>query len=350
MLGRVGFEAYGLNAMSVRAWLTHPQLVLVHWPDQIFWSDPPSWRLWLRICRVFGTLAMFRLRGARIVWLVHNLGPHDLAPKRARIWEYYTSVLARLASGSLTLAPSTGEVVLEAIPELRDRPQAFIWHPPYHWSSPVHAEEARRLLGYRDDETIFAHVGMLRPYKGLADFVRLFIARDLPDTRLVLAGEVPSEQHRAELAAFVAAFPAIDLHAGRLDAHTYNLYLEMADVFVAPYNRFLHSGAVVHALCRGCVVIAPDAPFIRDLAVAVGEEWIVRFTDHVGAETLREACARAVALRGCTPNLGALKPEANLDRLRHFIARLGIEPTASPDAAGAADRDGPARLRAARRR
>jgi beta-1,4-mannosyltransferase len=326
MLRREGWQDCGVHALSRSALVRLPDLVVIHWPDKIFWGDPPTWKFWLRLARVLSTLTLFRLCGTRVVWVVHNLNPHDVDPERRRVWKPYTSILARLASGWLTLAPATSEPVVEAFPGLRRRPRAFIWHPPYRWTSPVGAGEARRTLGYAADETIFAHVGVLRPYKGLSEFVRLFATHSPSRARLVLAGFIPSERYREELTASAAETASVTLRQGHLDGHTYNLYLQAADVFVAPYGAFLHSGAIVHALCRGCLVIAPDAPFTRDLARVVGEAWIIRVTGQPSPTTLAAACARAIQLRQHAPELEVLEPEANLDRLRGFLAVLGLRP------------------------
>jgi glycosyltransferase involved in cell wall biosynthesis len=234
----------------------------------------------------------------------------------------YTSGLARLANGWLTLSPSTGDEVTRALPALARRPSAFVWHPPYDWKSPVSRAAARATLSYGADEVILAHVGLLRSYKGLTEFIEVFAAGDLPDTRLLLAGEVPSPEYGAELTKLAAATDRVAFQCGRLDVHAYNLRLQAADIFVAPYWHFLHSGALVHALCRGCVVVAPDAPFTRDLVAAVGGQWLVLFAEKVTTDSIAEARARAIDNRNGKPDLTRLRPEANLSWLTSFVSSL----------------------------
>jgi len=154
MLCHTGTTAYEARPIAWRRWLERADLVAIHWPDEVFWSHPPAWRLTVRIARVWMKLAILRLRGARIVWFVHNLWPHELPPRYARAWTVYAGVLARLTSGWLTLSPSTGEVVARASPALARRPRAFVWHPPYDWTSPVSRAAARATLGYQPVDEI----------------------------------------------------------------------------------------------------------------------------------------------------------------------------------------------------
>lgn len=325
MLFHVGCTTPHISAMSMKAVRYSPDLIFIHWPDQIFWGSPNHWRLLLRAVRVIGTLTVFRVRGVRVVWIVHNLAPHDLSRGRAVFWKWYVRILAKLTSGWLTLSPSTSDEVTKMIPDLQRRPSSFIWHPPYQWNTPANGQQARATLGFQNDQLLFGHVGLLRPYKGLADFAELFAQHHRHNEHLVLAGMIKNEDYKKHLEKICLHNDSIDLRMGELEFHLYNLYLEALDIFIAPYHNFLHSGAMIHALSRGCIVLTRDSVFARDLERAVGSNWVIRFRGEMDSKVLRTARARVRQSGERTPNLAVLQPDANLGRLRDFLERLGVE-------------------------
>ena len=322
MLEGAGAVVEGGNPVRWRTALGRPDFFVIHWPDAIFWSRPHRLRLWFFIARVLTNLGLLRLRGTRLVWFVHNLEPHDLDRKHRLPWKVYSHLLARLIHGWVTLAPSTGASVSATWHVLARKPQTYVWHPPYAWPTAVSREQARQGLGHHDDAVVFAHVGLLRRYKNLEKLVDAFAAADLPDANLTLAGAPTSDVYADRLADLVKQHHGVELSLGELSSHDYNVHLEGADVFVAPYSRFLHSGTLVHALCRGCVIVAPDVAFTRDLASAAGEEWVVVYAPPLTQRILATAAARARMLRGRRPDLSALAFERNAETLHSFVNAL----------------------------
>ena len=118
----------------------------------------------------------------------------------------------------------------------------------------------------------------------------------------------------------------MDWRRGTLSPAAFDRTLLALDVFVAPYSRFLHSGALVHALSRGCVVVAPRAPFTAALADALGEDWVILYAYAVTAEILERARQSVCRLRGTFPDLSSFKPERNLNRLHALLQRIGAIP------------------------
>jgi glycosyltransferase involved in cell wall biosynthesis len=322
MLEGGGAVVHGANPVGWRTPFQRPDVFVIHWPDAIFWSRPHRLRLWFLIVRVLGNLALLRARGTRLVWFVHNLQPHDLDRKHRLPWRVYSRLLARLIHGWLTLAPSTGASASATWRVLACKPQSFVWHPPYTWPTPITREDARAALGCHDGAVIFAHVGLLRPYKNLEALIDAFDAAAIPGTRLTIAGAPVSTAYTQALDERVTACAGVELAVGGLSYHDYNVHLEGADVFVGPYSRFLHSGTLVHALCRGCVIVAPDVAFTRDLASAVGEEWVVTYAPRLTSRILATAAARARMLRGRRPDLSALAFERNAETLQTFVNAL----------------------------
>nr|WP_279611237.1 glycosyltransferase [Thermostichus vulcanus] len=262
-----------------------------------------------------------KLRGTRVLWFVHNLQPHDLHPEHHRAWGVYVSALLQLIDGWITLSPSTAGVVVERYPELSRKPQAFIWHPPYLISYSGNCEQARQELSLTSSALIYGHVGQLRPYKKLVPLAERFEQIAPPGSQLLIAG-LAKDGVDSALAKLSNTRDALDFRPGSLTSEEFERVLTALDVFIAPYGNFLHSGALIHALSCGCVVVAPRVPFTCDLVEAVGSDWVITYDGEISTLTLAKAAISARSLTGERPDLSALEPSANLERLANLLVNM----------------------------
>ena len=307
-------------------WITPLQradVYIIHWPDAIFWGKTSLKQLRFRIARILKNLALLKAHCTRILWFVHNLQPHDLSRERQRAWNVYARGLSRLVDGWLTLSPSTGALAISRYPALARKRHSFIWHPPYVDEYGGSRAQAREELGLSDEAMVFGHAGQLRPYKNLGSLAAQF-EEISPDGALLLLTGIAKDGTERELNALVGKVRGLDYREGRLLASEFDRALTAMDVFVAPYGRFLHSGALVHALSRGCVVVAPRAPFTEDLVREFGQKWVVLYDGEFDATVLSRAALAARRQDGQSPDLTVLDPAQNIDRLRAFLSGLGL--------------------------
>lgn len=323
MLAHLGLSVRHGNPTFWKPPLQKVDLFVIHWPDAIFWSSRSVAQLWLLILQVITNFVFLKLRGTRVLWFVHNLQPHDLQLERRRAWDVYVSALSQLIDGWITLSPSTAEVAVERYPELSRKPQSFIWHPPYFISYNGNCEQARQELGLASSALIYGHAGQLRPYKKLVPLAKRFEQIAPPGSKLLIAGLAKDGVNFA-LAELSNTVAALDFRPGSLTSEDFERVLTALDVFIAPYGSFLHSGALIHALSCGCVVVAPRVPFTSDLAETVGSDWVIVYNGEISAVTLAKAAARARSLAGEKPDLSTLEPSANLERLAEFLASMKL--------------------------
>jgi hypothetical protein len=186
----------------------------------------------------------------------------------------------------------------------------------------VEKAAARRELGLSTTDTLFAHVGMVRRYKAIESAVSGFARWNVRGTKFFICGELSDETYGNELADQIRDIAAAEVLFGRLTYDHFEAWLDAIDVFVAPYARTLHSGAVVHALCRGCVVLARRHVFMKDLQEAIGADWIVLYDDAPESSDFEQAREYAVSHGDRLPNLTALEPANNSARLDAFLRTL----------------------------
>ncbi|WP_419815357.1 glycosyltransferase [Glacieibacterium sp.] len=264
-------EAAGCEVVDVedpRSLQTRIDVLHIHWPEQIFWKGGGAARLTYRTVSVLRALARLRRSGVRLVWMVHNLRPHDESGARRPLWAYLSRRLARMVDGFMTLSPATVPVVRAAFPALAGKPFADAWHPAY---TDIPAVEAP----VRDPAAIrYAFLGQVRPYKGVEELVTAFAANADPRHRLVIAGDAAPPEFAQRIAALGARDDRIDVELRRLSDAEMATAAAAADIIVLPFNNYLHSGSMLYALSCGRPVLTPSTAFAEGLAKVVGADWV----------------------------------------------------------------------------
>ena len=274
----------------------------IHWPENIFWRGGNALRLTVRTVRLLAVLERLRRSGTRLVWMVHNLQPHDLSGARARLWPLLAWWLAKSVDAVMTLSPATLPIVVAAMPRLGGKPSASPWHPPYADIRPAGDRASyRAVLDLPPAAKVFVFLGQLRPYKGVEELIAAFRASADPDYRLVIAGKPDTPGYGATIERLAAGDDRIRVQLGRLDDLAMAELATAADFIALPFRDYLHSGSIIYALSIGRPVITPVAPFADALGEAVGADWVQTYQGSLTPGALKAA----VQMPG-EPDLAAL--------------------------------------------
>jgi beta-1,4-mannosyltransferase len=295
-------------------------VILLHWAERVFWESSERLMLLRKTWRL-PTLLDRRAPGARVVWLVHNIEPHDMRPLQRLVWPFYTRRLVGQVDAVLTLSPGTLAPVLAAYPGLAGKPAAFVRHPAYPDAAlgPDARAALRRARGWSEAERVLGCCGQIRDYKGLDQLAAAFLETDDPRLRLLIAGR----PHRADALVTrlqaAASDPRVTLELGDLSDTAFREALACCDVVVAPFRRYLHSGSLVHALSADRPVLTPATPFSESLRDELGPDWVRLYTGTLTAGILGEAAA----VRPAAPApMAAFTPEAVGTELADWLRRL----------------------------
>lgn len=321
-----GLQADGLEVVSLPDPAAFAEaevdILILHWLERLFWTARSDLDLFRRVARFVRALQSVPEQ-TRIVWLVHNLAPHERRPLHQWMWRRLLPVVTRRADAVLTLSPGTVEQVRRAIPGLSGCPALGCWHPAYKVSSEVSSDEIRRRLGVPEGDRVIGYVGNLRPYKGLDGIIEVFSQLRDPDLHLLLAGDAAAGDREA-LQAMAAADSRIMIEVRRLDTAEYDAHLKASDLIVAPFRNYLHSGSMIHALSAGRPLLTPDTPFARDLAGAVGYGWVTTYDGPLTVETLRVALDRVP--QGGAPDLTVFQPDCVGREVAAFLREVSAAP------------------------
>ncbi len=219
-------------------------------------------------------LALFRARGGKLFWTVHNIIGHE-CPNPARE-KKMRRLIATFAHGMHFHSQSAvGLVEKEYRKKLQ--PKAIIAaHASYaedYLPDAARADTLATSLDLRDDNFTFLFFGNIRRYKGLDLLLEAFRTLQGSHYRLLIAGgPVPglsvewleeAAQQDSRLRLRVGFIPDADVAA----------IFAISDALVAPYAKTLTSGVVSLGLTFGLPMVLPEAAKVYDIPGVQGAEY-----------------------------------------------------------------------------
>jgi beta-1,4-mannosyltransferase len=238
----------------------------IHWPS-FFYNKPEPRRCFTRFALFSFFLALARWRGARLIWTIHNLYPHErcVIPQLDTVTRW---LLVKLGALFFIHGSSAEADVLREFPAVAGR-TALIEHG--HWigyyPNTIASCAARSRLGLRDNEFVFLFIGSCNPYKNLEGLIRAF--EQLPgNPTLIISGKFQDAVYEAKIkAAIESSASHIIMHSGFIPDEDMQIYLRACNVVVIPYSEILSSGSAILAMSFGRPAIAPAMGCLKDLIV-----------------------------------------------------------------------------------
>jgi len=268
----------------------------LHWPEDVLKGH--ARRAVARTSKLLALLAAARARGTKVVWTIHNLGPHE--PGDQRLARVFWAVFPRQVDGAIALTATGAHAAVERFPHLARVPLSVVPHGHYRsWYEPGPPRgDARVRLGLEPDSTTYLFFGQIRPYKNVGALLAAFSRITDPDVQLVVAGEPRSPQIRREMTASAASDPRIHLRLGVVPEPDVPTHLAAADLVVLPFVEGFNSGSAMLALSLSRPVLLPHTPTFRELRDNVGEPWVHLYEGDLTAGILERAAEAIRSLDG----------------------------------------------------
>lgn len=279
----------------------------MHWPEDFLGIRD----LVGATTRVVGLLLLMlvaRMRGMRIVWTIHNLGPHERRhPQLERLfWTFFIPQI----DGFISLSEAGLGQAEARFPSLRDVSGFVVPHGHYRTAYPkgLSKEGARDRLGLATDDRVMLYVGRIRPYKNVSRLIRAFRRIEHERARLLVVGEPDDEVLRMTVAAEAAQDDRVLDELRFVPDDELPVYLSAADLVVLPYRDILHSGTALLALSFDRPILVPELGAMGELRTHVGEDWVRTYAGPLTSDALQDGLdwAEATPHDDSAPMLDAL--------------------------------------------
>jgi glycosyltransferase involved in cell wall biosynthesis len=271
----------------------------LHWPQQAARGSLPQalGKSFILLVR----LGLQRIKGARIVWTVHNVQGHDR--DNPRLERVLMRLVTALIHGAIFLTASSRAPAIEAFPALASKPHAVVPHGLYRERSQRTPGEARATFGLPPSGPVIGFLGDIRAYKGLDQLLLAFEETHPPELTLLVAGafhgdHVYAASMRARIAGLQSRGYAIVFRERRLDDKALADAVRACDIVALLYQAIWNSGLAILVLENDSRILASDAPPFRELCDELGPERVRIVAGKITGEELVAACSREAKLQG----------------------------------------------------
>lgn len=269
----------------------HIDVLHIHWLEQIFWQSRESLKS-ISICAaaLLRTVDLFKRRGVKVVWTIHNIKPHEMTWRRQIVWPVLLPQYLRRVDTAITMTEVAREVVLSNFPVLRKKNVAVIPHGHYRDAYPndIPRRAARQRLGIPNGAVVLLFFGMVRDYKNVSLLIDVFKRVADDSIHLLIAGPCRDQDLRSELLAATADELNIKVNLSDISADEVQVYMNAADLVVLPFKDILNSGSAMLALSFNRRLLVPSRGSLPELQKAVGDEWVRTYEGTFAFNVLKE--------------------------------------------------------------
>ncbi|WP_103019013.1 glycosyltransferase family 4 protein [Salinibacter altiplanensis] len=259
----------------------------VHWPED-FLSYPSPTAAYFYVMAELLLFAWARLCGTKLVWTVHDLGPHE--SYHPRLERLFWLLFLPMVDGIISLSETARDEACERFPVLRSVPSAVVPHGHYRtaYPAPVPKAEARRRFNLDPEAPVALFVGRIRPYKNVVPLIQTFRQWESPEARLVVAGNPVSDDLAERIRGAAERDPRVCTDLRFIEEETMPALIATADLVVLPYETIMHSGSALLALSFDRPVLVPDRGAMTELQERVGPGWMRTYTGELTPPVLAE--------------------------------------------------------------
>lgn len=260
--------------------LTAANVAIVHWPYELLGIG--GWKRLKRLLRIYRDIRTARRKGLKLVWVAHNIAPHD----GGRLSNLLMRLFLRHLDGVIHLSAASRRALQESYPVPAHVQQIETVHGHYldTMATPV------RPISPVNDEVRLCYFGQVRRYKNVETLADAVEALQDDRVRLSIVGRRMDAGLASELEAIAARSDKINLQLS--DAFLTDQQIEQAiddaHGVVLPYRAIMNSGAAVLALSRGRPILAPRMGSLPELADLVGSDWVRLFDGELDGAALQQ--------------------------------------------------------------
>lgn len=279
-----------LDMRELRMPYVNDSILHIHWTAPVLAPARNSTEALRRLNSFLDELASVKENGARVVWTIHNVMPHESGyPDLERTLR---QELAEKADAIHVMCERTIEEIGDeyVVPKKKIR---VVRHGSYIGVYPdvIDPDVARERLGYAADDTVILFLGGIRHYKGvdlLLDAFEKAVGRE-PSLRLLIAGRRGNFPGMAELYRRATSHPLIAANLNEIADVDLQHFFKASDVVALPYRTVLNSGSAQLAFSFARPVIVPRTACLPDVeSEGVGVSYRQGDTDEL-AECLVNA-------------------------------------------------------------
>lgn len=276
-IAELGNDVYEFNLKSV--FFKKADIVHIHWPESNKFKKGAIVGALYFLYFNFLVLSS-KVGGAKVIWTVHNLEPHD--SNLSRLVRAHFFIFTLLVDGYILMNKSSSQRVIDQYPNLRSKKKAYIPHGHYKgfYKENVSHDHARKYCGTHKNQFVFMLLGNLREYKGLDHLLESFVQTKNANFRLLVVGKLSgSNLFKEKLKKLMTSDSRVSFYEGFVHDDKLQYYFRAADLVVLPYKDLFNSGAKLLSLSFATPVALLSSPIANAYQKEFGSKWVKLLDD-----------------------------------------------------------------------
>jgi len=262
----------------------------IHWPE-VYLNKEGIIQAFLGSVKRLSLYFLAKMRGAKIVWTVHNTLPHNLYhPKLQKI---FYSLLLKIVDGYIYLSEPSYDAATKIHPRLHELPSLIqkFGHGHYRdvYQNNLSRVDARKKMGIEDDKVVILFLGTITPYKNVISLCDSFTKIPNDSLQLIIAGKPSSDELEATLTEKSESDPRIDSVFQFIPEEDLQMYFNASDLVVLPFLNMTNSGSALCALSFNTPILTSHTGSMRALQDLFGEKWVKTYEGDFSVESLTRA-------------------------------------------------------------
>lgn len=238
-----------------------PDYLHIDWLHQ-YYLRRKEWMIWLLLpLFLFEVFFIRYFSNTKLVWTLHNIYPHDWPQHGPYRWarKYFAKncewirVFHHSTVARASVALDVPEKKFKVMPE-----GSYVGY----YKNEITTDAARNKLGIRKEEKILLYLGLIKPYKGVLELIRIFKGLNLDNVRLIIAGKANNKAYWQEIRNELPA-PVI-LAEGFVAKDDLQNYFKASDIVILPFQRIENSGSAILAMGFNKPIIAPRKGVLKE--------------------------------------------------------------------------------------
>jgi beta-1,4-mannosyltransferase len=243
------------------------------------------------------SILFLKIRGAKVVWTVHNLSPHE--KRWPLLQKLHFFIFSHLVDGFIVMNGFTKDIIEQLYPVLKKRKHAYIRHGHYkgYYENNNNQLTARAKLHIKENAILGLFFGSIREYKGIDRLIKVFQELNCESFHLIIAGAISKENKEyGEKLRNQITSSNINLIIQFVPDNEVQIYLNAADLVILPFKDILNSGSTLLALSFNKPVLLPSTATNREIADEYENGWINTF-DVFDKKVLKDTMLESVKKR-----------------------------------------------------
>lgn len=259
----------------------------IHWPERFFGS-PVFIKSLLKTLIFLLIILVAKVKGAKIVWTIHNLRSHEnYHPKLENFfWKFFVKII----DGYISLSEEADSIAKKTFPEI-ERKKGFvipIGHYKNFYPDTLEKEFARERLSIPPDKKVILYFGLIRNYKNVLSLINSFKKLEDENLILLIVGKPFNDKIKEEIEKKSSGDIRIKLFLRFVSNEEVEIFMKSADIMVLPQKEVFNSSSVILALSYNIPVLVPERLTGKEMRKRFGSDWVMTF-DELDSEILKDA-------------------------------------------------------------